>query len=263
MNKQKIVLRIILTVCILAVVFFAAAIIRELYIDSQSRSFYSGFTGSVDFRAVEPGYSVSDDSGYVQPDDPLSQETGWVPYVDFEALGIVYPGIVGWIKLENSDLHYPVMQYRDNDFFLTRLPDGTPHRNGSIFLDYRNNSDFSDKSILIFGHETRRGDMFGMLKNYRDQEFYEANPVMFLYTPEKDYTIVLFAAYLAHSQRDHPPLQFQSDEDFLAYVEALISISVFTSDVEINADDRIISLCTCAYDFDDARFIVIGVLKEL
>jgi len=262
MGKQKIVLRIILTVCILAVVFFAAALIRELYIDAQSRSFYSGLIGEVEVRPQEPGNSGSFAADPGQSDDTLPQETVWVPYVDFEALGIVFPGIVGWMKLENSDLHYPVMQHSDNEYFLTRLPDGTQHRNGSIFLDYRNSSDFSDKSILIYGHETRRGDMFGMLKNYRDQEFYEANPVMYLYTPEKDYTIVLFAAYLAHSHRDHPPLQFQSDEDFLTYIEALRSISVFTSDVEINADDRIISLCTCAYDFDDARFIVIGVLKE-
>jgi len=263
MKTQKIVLRIILTVCVLAVVFFAAALIRELYIDSVSKSFYSGLTETIETRPGRPGETGPDVFDPAEPDEtPAAEEDVWIPYVDFEKLSVSYPGIVGWIKLEGTDLHYPVMQYTDNDYFLTRLPDGTAHRSGSIFLDYRNSSDFSDKSILIYGHELRSGDMFAVLKNYRNQEFYDANPVVNLYTPDKDYKIVLFAGYLAHSQRDHPPLQFADEDEFLKYIENLKSISLFDSSVSVTAESRIVSLCTCAYDFDEARFIVTGVLIE-
>jgi len=259
MNRKKIILRVVLTICILAVVVFAVAIVRELYIDGQSRSFYSDLSAGVETRLDGTGLPASGNALPLHPDDA---DYVWSPYVDFDSLNLIYPGIVAWIKLEETVLDYPVMQYTDNERFMTHLPDGTWHRSGSIFLDYRNGSDFSDKSILIYGHETRNHDMFGVLKNYRNQEFYDENPVVYLYTPHKDYKIVLFAGHLAHSQRDHPPLEFKDDEEFLKYVGHLKSISLFDSDVPISADDRIVSLCTCAYDFDEARLVIVGVLVE-
>ena len=259
MSKQKLVLRIILIVCVLSVAAFAALIVRELYIDRQSRSFYSNIAADVQVRDSETEHVATEGSS---PDTPGEVTGEWKPYVDFDALNQIYPGIVGWIKQDDSMIDYPVMQYRDNDYFLYRLPDGTLHRSGSIFLDYRNESDFSDKSILIFGHESRTGDMFGTLKSYRNQEFFDENPMMHLYTPEKDYMIVIFAGHVADSVRDHPPLEFQEDKDFLDYIEHLKRISVFNSDVEVDAADRIVSLITCTYDFDDARFIIVGVLVE-
>jgi len=259
--KSKVLLRIILMLCITAVGVFGFLIVREFVVDGRSRGFYEGVSGSVERRPESEG-----DSEVVGADESDGSSSGeddeWVPYVDFEALSVEFPGIVGWIRLEGSVLDYPVMQYSDNDRFLTHLPDGTYHRNGSIFLDYRNSSDFSDKSILIFGHETRSGDMFGILKNYRDQEFYNENPVMYLHSPYADYRLVLFAAHLAHSQRDHPPLYFEDDDEFLMYIDHLKNISLFKSDITVDADDIIVSLCTCAYDFDEARLVVVGVLTE-
>jgi len=259
---KKIILKVILGVCIVAVVGFTVAIVRELIIDRQGQSFYDELAASANRRpqgSAQAGMAEGTDgsSGAAEQDD-----APWQPYVDFDALKEIYPRIVGWIKLEGTPIDYPIMQHTNNDYYLVHLPDGTPHRNGSIFLDYRNESDLSDKSILIFGHETRAGDMFGALKHYRDQEFFEANHVMQIYTPEKDYTLALFAAHVAHSVRDHPPLEFETDEEFLDYIEHLKSVSVFTSDIEVTTEDRIVSLVTCTYDFDNARLIVVGILVE-
>jgi len=245
--------------CILFLIFFAAAfifstlLIREMDIDSEGREFYTNIGTQINRRPENVGTEAQQ----------TGDENTWTPYVDFIALSEKFPGITGWIKLKKSLIDYPVMQYTDNDHFLTHLPDGTEHRNGSIFLDYRNKSDFSDKSILIYGHETRAGDMFGALKNYRVQAFYETNRIINLYTPENDYEIVLFAGHIAHSITDHPPLHFDNDEEFLAYVQHLKSISVFESTVEVTKDDKIVSLVTCTYDFNDARLIIVGILNKL
>ncbi|MCL2663778.1 MAG: class B sortase [Oscillospiraceae bacterium] len=263
---KKILLKIILCVCILAIVTFSVLIIREIYIDWQSRTFFSDIAEQFERRpdAAPPGYT---EPGGTQPGQPGQPEqpddTGtWVPFVNFEALNELFTGVVGWIRLSGTPIDYMIMQSTDNDYFLTRLPDGTTHRNGSIFLDYRNNSDFSDKSILIYGHETRAGDMFGVLKNYRNQEFYDANPRILLYTPEKDFTIEIFAGNVVHSVRDHPPLHFENDEEFLNYINQLKRTSVFSTDVQVSPNDRIVSLVTCTYDFDDARLIIVGRLVE-
>jgi len=281
MNTGKIILYIILAVCLITVGIFAFLLIRELNIDRQSQSFYSNIADSVEIRprTQEPGSgSGSGGAGsgdaFGQGDSGSSgsgpgsgsgsgatgqEDDDWVPYVDFEALNAEFPGIVGWLVLENSPINFPVMLYSDNEFFIRHLSDGTPHRSGSIFLDYRNESDFSDKSILIYGHMTRNQDMFGILREYRNQEFFDANPVIYLFTPQKDYTIKLFASNLAHSRRDHPPLVFEDDE-FIEYVDKLKSGSFIKSDVEVNENDRIVSLCTCAYDFNEARLILTGIL---
>ena len=259
---QKVILKVILAVCIVAAAVFATLLIRELYIDWQSRSFYDNLVAGVPTRPREPGRSGAENAQMPSQDSDDDDSIPWVPYVDFDALNMDFPGIVGWIILDGTFIDYPVMQYTDNDFFLTHLPDRTQHRSGSIFLDYRNKPDFSDKSILIYGHETRAGDMFGVLKEYRDQEFFEANSVMYLHTPEKDYMLVLFAGHVAHSVRDHPPLDFADGDEFLEYIAHLKSISVFKSSVEVSADDTIISLVTCTYDFSNARLILAGKLVE-
>jgi len=274
MNRKLMFLRVLMIIGIAAVAVFAAMLVRELYIDRQSRSYYSDMLSEIETSPRKPPVTDAGDATLpdqpVQPDRPDQHDTldeGWTPYVDFDLLGAKYPGIVAWIKLEGdpadnqgNPIDYPVMQYTDNDHFLSLLPDGTYHRSGSIFLDYRNNSDFSDKSILIYGHESRTQEMFAALKNYRDQDYYDANPVIYLHTPQQDYMIVLFAGHLAHSQRDHPPLFFKDDEEFLDYIEGIRSISFFNSDVVVSADDRIVSLCTCAYDFDEARLVLAGIL---
>jgi len=268
MNRKMMILRMLMITGIAAVVVFSIMLVRELYTDRQSRSYYSDMLSEIETSPRKP--PLTDTGEITSPDKPDQHDTfdeGWAPYVDFDSLSVRYPGIVAWIKLEGdradsrgNPIDYPVMQYTDNDHFLSHLPDGTYHRSGSIFLDYRNNSDFSDKSILIYGHESRTQEMFAALKYYRDQDFYDANPVIYLHTPQQDFMIVLFAGHLAHSQRDHPPLFFEDDEEFLDYIEGIKSISFFSSDVVVNADDRIVSLCTCAYDFDEARLVLAGIL---
>ena len=262
----------LLAISIIAVVLFAGLLTRELLIEKHSRDFYTRMLAAVERNPREPGTGQGagqGDGSPVLPGDQTGQENRplvpplvpFLPYVDFEALDEKYPGITAWIKLDGSPIDYPVMQYTNNDHFLHHLPDGQQHRSGSVFLDYRNNKDFSDKSILIYGHESRGGGLFGSLNNYREQEYFNNNPVIELYTPEADYKIIIFAVHLAHSQRDHPPLSFTDDDDFMRYIGELKRISLVSSDVSVSPEDIIVSLCTCASDFNDARLIVAGVLR--
>ena len=256
MSKKLKILRILLVICLISFVIFAVGLVRELYVLRQGQSFYEKMLSETATQTQRQETSIIDGT---TPGQGVTDE-GWIPYVDFETLRTIFPGIVAWIKLDGTPIDYPVMQGSDNEYFLTHLPDGTRHRSGSVFLDHRNSNDFSDKSTVIYGHESRFGEMFASLKNYRKQEFYEEHPIIYLYTPERDYKILLFAGYLADSHRDAPPLNFRDDVDFLDYVDSLKNKSMFKSDIEVTANDRIVSLASCAYDFEDARWIVVGVL---
>jgi len=267
-EKKHIILQAVLVICILAVVIFAGLLVRELLINQQSQSFYTGLlsdietyprSGQDDGSSGSGQGSGSNDHGLHGGPGNLQEE--WQPYVDFDELNERFPGIVAWIKSPNGEIDYPVMQYSNNTYFLGRLPDGKSHRSGSIFMDYRNNSDFSDRSILIYGHESQEREMFGSLKNYRRQAYFAENPVIHLYTPFADHEIVIFAVHLAHSEKDYPPIRFASDDAFLEYIKHIRSVSLINSDVIVSADDQIVSLCTCAYDFDEARLVVVGVIR--
>lgn len=280
-KKKKIrILYSILGIFIIAAIVSATGLVYELYINYQGQTYYTDMTTYIQPRKHNPdntgiatlspdtpntennedsdGIKGYDDAEMVKPSDP--ELSPWSPYVDFEALNESYSGISAWIKLENTVLNYPVMQWTDNYYFLGHLPDGTKHRSGAIFIDYRNNADFSDKNTLIYGHESKTGNMFGILKSYRKQSFYEENPVIYIYTPEKDYELVLFAGYLVDSGMESPPFNFENDIAFEDHVKTIMQRSLFTSSVEVSTDDRLVSLCTCAYDYPNARLVIVGKL---
>ena len=272
-NKRKRrILYILLAICIVATIVSAVGLGIEIYTTRRAQVYYAELTSDVPKRPLPPGGLVvmppptpSATAGD-EPDAEIEVEEGdpWEPYVDFVDLNERFQGITAaWLYMEGTVIDYPVMQAVNNDYFLGRLPDGTSHRNGSLFLDYRNNPQFLDKNILIYGHNMRSGDMFGILNNYRNQEFYEQHPVMYLFTPEKDYAVVLFAGYILDSAVEVPPIRFSDADNFLSHIANIKRRSVFRSDVEVDADDRIVSLCTCNYNFVNARMIVVGKLVDL
>ena len=280
-KRKLVVLYILLGITIVVIVVCGVGLGYELYITEKGQNYYAGMsseleTRSHDFASSRPaetseeareqgGTDVTGDGGSVtpKPDNPdYPDNPAWVPFVDFATIGQRYPGLSAWIKLEGTTLDYPVMQGSNNEYYLTRLPDGTSHRHGSIFIDYRNSADFSDKNTLVYGHMSSSGDMFAALKNYRKQPFYDENPVIHIYTPFRDFELMLFAGYLVDSGIESPPLVFSDDDAFRAHITSLKSRSFFKSDVEVDDGDRLVSLCTCAYDFTNARLVIVGKLVD-
>ena len=183
-----------------------------------------------------------------------------LPQVDFAALQEQNAEIMGWLILENSSINHPVVQGANNVFYLQHLFDGTQNINGTLFTDYRNARDFSDRHTIIYGHRMNDGSMFAPLLNYADQSFYEAHPQLMLLTPEGGYLVELFSAYTTDVYADSWQRSFTDDADFRAWIQAAKDRSDFTSDVEVHASDRLLTLSTCSTAFRDARYVVVGKL---
>lgn len=98
-----------------------------------------------------------------------------------------------WITLEDTGVDYPVMQADNNDKYLTTDPYGDYSLAGSIFLDYRNSSDFSDSYSLIYGHHMANNLMFGALDKYYDETYFEKHRAGTLTVGEKDIPLEVFA----------------------------------------------------------------------
>jgi len=167
------------------------------------------------------------------------------------------------LRAEDTVIDYPVVHGTDNEYYLKRLYTGQKNRNGSVFVDCGNTGLFTEQNTLIFGHNMQSGAMFGTLKGYKKQDYYDAHPTMTLYTPAGDYTLELIAGTVEDGSYTFAKCSFDSVEEFFDYVADLKSRSTFRSSVEVQEGDRLVSLCTCTYEFSNARYVVVGKLTPL
>ena len=176
---------------------------------------------------------------------------------DFDRLEEVNPEIVAWITIPDTDVNYPVVQGDDNLYYLTHLPTGEYNASGSIFLDYRAAPDFSDPYSVLYGHNMKNGSMFTSLTNYEDQDFYDDHPEGCLITRDGTRTIAFFAGFLTEPGDPLWESGFGTFDEWIAKVHAK---STFSSERLPEPEDRIVALVTCSYEFDEARFVLLGIL---
>ena len=195
---------------------------------------------------------------YMQVQDPQTGGETEEPAkitVDFEALKAVNEDIVAWIYIPGTKVNYPIVQASDNDYYLHRLLNGEYNVNGTIFMDYLNAPDFSDGNTLIYGHNMKSGYMFGGIVDYKKQSFYDEHPDVYLLTPDREYRLALFAGVVL--EYDAEVYQTQLTDE---YLNTCRSHSTFASDVSVSAADKIVTLSTCSYEYENARYVVMGKL---
>ncbi|MBO4854669.1 MAG: class B sortase [Oscillospiraceae bacterium] len=178
--------------------------------------------------------------------------------VDFPALRQVNGDIVAWLYGPGTEISYPVVQGKDNDQYLYLLPDRTWNVSGSLFLDYRCSPGFSDNISIIYGHHMKTGAMFGGLVQYKEQSYYKAHPYFYLITPEQKYRVELFAGCVIPSDAE----LYQSSVP-QEYLQDCINNSTFIAPVESVPEGPILVLSTCTYEYENARYAVLGELVSL
>lgn len=182
------------------------------------------------------------------------------PVVDFQSLKQINEDVVAWLYIPNTHVNYPVVQGSDNSYYLNRLFTKEWNSAGSIFVDYRNEADFTDLHTIIYGHQMNNRTMFNDLKLYEDQSFYDQQPVGYLLTPEGTYLIEFFSGYVSSVDTNAWDLNFTEDS-FVTWLQDIKSRSAFTSQVEPQAVDKVVTLSTCSSAFANARFVLHGVLR--
>jgi sortase B len=196
-----------------------------------------------------------------EPEPTEEQDDTLWPVVDFEALCAINPDVVGWIFIDGTNINYPVVQGKDNSYYVYRLFDRSYNGAGSIFMDYRNEQDMSSRNTVLYGHHMQNGTMFNHIAKYKSQEFYDQHPTGLFMTPNGNYKIEFIAGYVTSLNGDAWKIEFASDEEFSLWLDNAIAQSTFTSTIEAAAEDRVVTLSTCSYEFADARYVLVGILK--
>jgi sortase B len=183
--------------------------------------------------------------------------------VNFDALLQDCPDTVGWLYTMDGTVNLPVVQGTDNLYYMTHTADGREVSGGSLFLDYLNESDFSEDVSFIYGHNMRNGSMFEPLLNYRKQSYYDSYPVIYLLTPTQDYKLELFSGFVTTMESTVYTFNFDTEEAKKQYISEMEALSEFTPQSLPDVTDRIVCLSTCAYDFENARYVLLGKLVEV
>ena len=190
-----------------------------------------------------------------QEEVPLSEQAAAF-CVDFEALWEINQEIVGWIIGCDGKINYPVLQGSDNERYLTAMVNGAYNACGSVFMDFRNDAGLTDRNTFIYGHNMQNGAMFASLCDYTGQAYYEAHPELVLITPEGSWSLQVFSGYVTQGDSEIYRLDLEEEDEFSSYLELIRGKSNFRSEVPVTPQDQIITLSTCAYDYEDARFVL-------
>jgi len=256
----------LLLIVLFAVLFLFSAwqVFGILQTYQNSQTSYAALEQYVSFgntEALEARPETADNAEPVVMEPmELPDISAW-PQVDFDELSKINPEIVGWIYIEGTDINYPVVQGPDNDYYLKHLFDGTYNSSGCIFLDYRCATDFSDRHNIIYGHHMNNKTMFGGLMSYKDQTFYDEHSVALLVTPTAYYKIQFFSGYVSDNWGNAWDLVLD-DSSYAAWLHEIQAKSCFETEYAPAPEDRIITLSTCTYEFDSAKFVLHGYISE-
>ncbi|WP_144485871.1 class B sortase [Bacillus pumilus] len=199
-----------------------------------------------------------------EPEMNESWEPGTIR-TSFNELRKVNDDIVGWINMKDTMIQYPIVQSRDNAFYLTRNYLKNNTRAGSIFMDYRNDVLHESPNTVVYGHRMRDGSMFAGLTNYLKKDFFDEHRTFQYDTLYQSYEAEIFAVYETTVDFDYIQTDFQDLGDYAHYLQAVRKKSIYQTKTDVSTDDLILTLSTCDHVLapKNGRLVVQAKLKKV
>lgn len=156
--------------------------------------------------------------------------------------------VVGWLKVNNTNVDYPVVQTTDNDYYLKHNLYKENDKNGWIFMDYRNSLYNMDANTIIYGHNMYySGVMFGTLTKAYKKDWYSnpENLTISFNTIYETMNYQIFSIYKVPKTKDYLKTYFADDDEFNTFVKMITDRSIHDFEVDVNPGDKILTLSTC------------------
>lgn len=207
----------------------------------------------------------------------IADETGEVPRPPLvtlpfaEEMLAINPDYVGYVSIPDR-VSEAVVQTTDNDYYLKKNIYGQTRSCGTIFADHRDNiSDYSDlqsDNIVLYGHNQRDGTMFGELDYYKwDPKYWLKNPFIYFDNKYEQSVYVIVSSFVVNTEPEHDNgnvfeyqnyIDFNDEYPFETFKKEITERSHFFTGIDINENDKFITLSTCSYEWEPARHVIIG-----
>ncbi|MCM1221866.1 MAG: class B sortase, partial [Lachnospiraceae bacterium] len=190
---------------------------------------------------------------------------------EYKNLLIKNKKLIGWLKIDDTNIDYPVMQTTDNEYYLDHNTEQEYDKNGSIFMDKDCNVLEPSTNFILYGHHMQNGKMFGKLYLYQDEDYcrnhqyinfdtiYEKNTYQVMY--------VFYAKVYAETEIVFKYYQFidaNSAQEFDSNMQEMAEMSLYDTGVTAQYGDQLLTLSTCDNQSNDGRFVVVAkkIAKE-
>ena len=173
--------------------------------------------------------------------------------------------LIGWVKIDDTNIDYPVMQTTDNEYYLDHNLNQEYDKNGSIFMDKDCDVLKPSTNFILYGHHMKNGQMFGSLSLYSDRSYYEKHPcIQFDTIYEKGlYEIMYVFRSRVYSEDEivfkyYQFIDAQSEQEFDSYMNDMEELSLYDTGVTASFGDQLLTLSTCDYQEKNGRFVVVA-----
>ncbi len=251
-SAKEVVSKLFTQLCVLVLIACAVILGREIYLSIAAQQLNSTLKGLYDSV-------VSNMSG----------ESEMLPGAQ-EMLAI-NPETIGYIKIDGTEVDFPVVQGADNARYLTVAFDGSQNKAGTAFLDFRNELTAKKRSdnLIIYAHNQRDRTMFGRLKDYKNNlDFYSAHPKITFNSNYRSDEYKIFAYFVTEALPSqtaegrifdyHNYLDLSDRAVYDRFMSNVFERTQIITAVDVKYGDEFLTLSTCSSEFEPSRFVVMA-----
>ena len=181
----------------------------------------------------------------------------------FEELQKINPAIIGWIRVNETNINYPLLQAEDDDTYMNTDAEGRYSLSGAIFLHCANKPDFSDFNNIIYGHHMEKHMMFGDVGLFTEKKYFDEHPYGNLFFDGKDHGIEFYALLQADAYNEKLfSVCADTSETRQAYLQEIEANALHRRNIKITENDHLVLLTTCTSEMTNGRNILVGRLTD-
>ena len=181
----------------------------------------------------------------------------------FEELQKINPDIIGWIRVNETNINYPLLQAEDDDTYMNTDAEGRYSLSGAIFLHCANKPDFSDFNNIIYGHHMEKHMMFGDVGLFTEKKYFDEHPYGNLFFDGKDHGIEFYALLQADAYNEKIfSVCADTSEARQAYLQEIEANALHRRNLKITENDHLVLLITCTSEMTNGRNILVGRLTD-
>ncbi len=250
MNKKMFIT--IITILSVILLVSTGFIVKHYYDAAKQTELYNDLVEVIEEPKDEQPIAYDEDKNFL---------------VDYQALYLENNDMIGWIKVDDTKINYPVMQSKDNpDFYLKHKFDKSYSDYGCPYVQENCDLEKPCDNTIIYGHHMNDGSMFAQLLKYDSKKFYEGHKTITFdsLTEHREYEVIAAFRTVAYSESGFKYYHFvdaENEDEFNAYVDKCKNMSIYDTETSAKYGDKLITLSTCEYSRTNGRFVVVAKLK--
>lgn len=261
MKKKKIKFKWTNIIFIFTILIFVIILILSIYnlvkwkIDSnKAKEEITTIQESINVEEVED----TENTEIVEPVEEIPKENPYWDYINMNMINVNFndlkktnSDVVGWLKVNGTNINYPFVQGKDNNYYLTHSFNKSYNDAGWVFLDYRNNNT-NNKNTIIYAHSRLDKTMFGSLRNVLKNGWINNtnNYVIKISTEAENSLWQIFSVYHIPTTSDYLQTDFNDDTEYQSFLDMLKNRSSYNFNTNVTYTDNILTLSTCYSDND-------------